>query len=528
MHTNVAWTLVIVVSFLSLPLRSQTYTDLHDFVCSTDGCGPANAVLVQGRDGNIYGTTGYGGTYNYGTIFKITPSGTFSVIYSFSSQTVAWSPQAGVSLGLDGNLYGTTMFGGPTNAGTLFSSTPSGAVTILYNFDLFSGQGYRPSVPLILGADGNFYGLAHSTVGFSITPAGSYSALTTSLPASPDWAGLVQAKNGNFYSTTYDGGTNASGTIFQMSSSGVVKVIYNFDTVHGGWGYAPLVEDAQGVMYGTENQGGSFGGGVVFKTTTAGKLTVLHNFIHQDPTGGWNVAAGVVLGNDGNLYGSTEAGGASGVGVLYKLSRSGSYQQLYSFDGPHGAWPTATAMQHTNGKLYGWASGGANSTYVIWSFDAGLKPFVALVLRQGQVGQTVQILGNGLTGTTKVKFGTASASFSVVSDTFMTSVVPSTATTSKISVITPSRALISNMPFRVLPAITSYAPTSGPVGSQVVITGTGLVQLKKITFNGVTATFTSNSATQVTATVPLGATTGKISITTLGGAATGPGTFTVN
>src|SRR5581483_10701140 len=87
-------------------------------------------------------------------------------------------------------------------------------------------------------------------------------------------------------------------------------------------------------------QGGATGGGVVFKTTTSGTLKVLHNFIHQDPVGGWNVAAGLVLGNDGNLYGSTSAGGSSGYGVLYKISRSGSYQQLYSFDLTHGAWPT--------------------------------------------------------------------------------------------------------------------------------------------------------------------------------------------
>jgi hypothetical protein len=151
------------------------------------------------------------------------------------------------------------------------------------------------------------------------------------------------------------------------------------------------------------------------------------------------------------------------------------------------------------------------------------------VTTAGKAGQVIQVLGNGLTGATSVKFGTGSAtSFKVVSDTYMTAVVPVTATTGAVTVAVPSGFRVSSKNFRVLPAISSFSPTSGPVGTHVVITGTGLTQTTTVTFGGVAAaTIISKSATQVTAIVPTGAKTGKIAITTPGGTATSAATFTV-
>jgi hypothetical protein len=147
----------------------------------------------------------------------------------------------------------------------------------------------------------------------------------------------------------------------------------------------------------------------------------------------------------------------------------------------------------------------------------------------GTAGKTIEILGNGLTGTTKVMFGSGSASFTIVSDTNITAVVPASGTSGTVSVTTPSSTLKSKQIFKVLPVISSFSPTSGPVGTQVTIAGSGLTGASKVTFGGVKATaFTVNSGTQVTATVPTGALTGKIKITTAGGSATSPGTFTVN
>ena len=164
---------------------------------------------------------------------------------------------------------------------------------------------------------------------------------------------------------------------------------------------------------------------------------------------------------------------------------------------------------------------------MVYRFNHGLKPFVKLMTKSGKPGQTVEILGQGLTGTTKVIFGTGSASFTVISDTYMTAVVPVTGTTGSVKVTTPSGVLTSTQIFKVIPTISSFTPTSGPVGTQVVIKGTGLTQTTKVTFGDVTASFVVNAATQVSATVPTAAITSKITITTTGGVATSSGTFTV-
>jgi hypothetical protein len=163
---------------------------------------------------------------------------------------------------------------------------------------------------------------------------------------------------------------------------------------------------------------------------------------------------------------------------------------------------------------------------VIFSLDVGLGPFVSLVLWSGKVGQSVQVLGQGFTGTTAVKVGGSAASFNVVSDNYLTAVVPA-GTSGNVTVTTPGGTLTSSRQYKVVPIISGISPGSGPVGSSVVITGTGLTQASKVTFGSKAAAFTVNSDTQVTATVPVGAVTNKISITTPGGKATSPSKFTV-
>jgi len=150
-------------------------------------------------------------------------------------------------------------------------------------------------------------------------------------------------------------------------------------------------------------------------------------------------------------------------------------------------------------------------------------------LFEGKVGKTIEILGQGLTGTTKVSFhGVSATTFSVVSDTYLTVVVPAGATTGSVTVSTPGGKLTSNRVFRVTPAILSFSPASGPVGTPVTITGTSFTGAKKVTFGGVKATtFSVDSDTQITATVPTGAKTGKIQVTTPGGTATSATDFTV-
>jgi hypothetical protein len=186
--------------------------------------------------------------------------------------------------------------------------------------------------------------------------------------------------------------------------------------------------------------------------------------------------------------------------------------------------------QHTGGKLYGQTNtGGANGLGALFSFDVGMKAFVTELPASGKVAKAVGILGGGFTGTTGVNFNGTNATFSVVSNTYISTTVPTGATTGTINVVTPSGTLKSNLKFRVTPAIVSFSPPSGHVGASVVITGNSFTGATKVTFGGIAATaFTVNSYTQITATVPVGAITGKIQVITPGGNATSATVFTVN
>lgn len=160
---------------------------------------------------------------------------------------------------------------------------------------------------------------------------------------------------------------------------------------------------------------------------------------------------GLAQATDGNLYGTTNLGGSSGYGTLFQISTSGAYKLLYSFNNLIGRYPLAGLMQHTNGKLYGTTSNGG-SRGTVYSLDMGLGPFVTFVRANGKVGQTAQILGQGLTGTTNVTFnGLPATSFLVGSDTYIRAVIPSGATTGPVVVTTPQGILTSNKNFLVIP-----------------------------------------------------------------------------
>jgi hypothetical protein len=162
--------------------------------------------------------------------------------------------------------------------------------------------------------------------------------------------------------------------------------------------------------------------------------------------------AGLVLASNGRLYGSTYRGNPNNWGVLFGVSKSGAYRSLYQFDGTHGGQPEATAMQHTDGKIYGLAQWGGPyyDGGVIYSFDLGLKPFVSTLTKWGRVGDIVQVLGEGFADTTQVTFGSTPATFIVISDHFITAVVPAKATTGLVRVVTTSGALTSNRKYRVV------------------------------------------------------------------------------
>jgi uncharacterized repeat protein (TIGR03803 family) len=433
---------------------------------------------------------------------------------------------SGLTLGTDGNFYGTTWGGGVYENGTVFKVSTSGTLTTLHSCASSEGS---PVAPPIQGKDKSFYGVTYGPnnyTAYEISAAGAYKTVGSSGPPYVE-APLLQASDGNFYgpsvSTNVNGGC---GSIFRMSATGTVSTVYTFDNTHGCNPVGPLVQDAKGYLYGTTWSGGSFDLGVVFRLTTKGVLTVLHDF---DGTTGGEPVAGLVLATDGNFYGGTTISGMGLGGVLFEVTATGDYAVLYdSGDGQYGWGFSPTPTQHTNGKIYGLAGGGAYGDGVLYSLDVGLAPFAKLMTTQGTAGQIVQLLGQGFTGTTAVMFGTGSASFTVVSDTYMTARVPATGTTGYVAMTTPSGALTSSQTFKVLPVITSFTPTSGPVGTEVTITGSGFIGATKVTFGGVTATtYIVNSGTQIIVTVPAGAKTGTIAVTTPGGTAISKATFTV-
>jgi uncharacterized repeat protein (TIGR03803 family) len=365
----------------------------------TDGQLPEGA-LVQASDGNFYGTTSDGGTSvtssGYGgTIFKLTPSGQLTTLYSFCSRagssgencTDGVDPQPSLVQGADGNLYGVTEQGGTgsysdvSHSGTIFKITPTGVFTTLYNFcsqaDCTDGDGPNG---LTLGSDGNFYGTTYYggtnpydgiTGGtfFKITSAGTLTTLYNFCSKvdcadgdGPD-AALVQGSDGNFYGATLDGGgtlcvdgpTSGCGTIFKITPTGVLTTIYNFCSATNcsdGWAdHSSLVEGSDGSYYGTNIAGGEYsnstecqyGCGTIFTITAAGVLTTLHNFCSENNPGnctdGAQALTNLILGTDGNVYGATFIGGNSvancpygeGCGTAFQITPGGAFTVLYNF-----------------------------------------------------------------------------------------------------------------------------------------------------------------------------------------------------
>jgi len=353
------------------------YPEVIEFLSAGAVSGPPRnpvAALVQGSDGNLYGTTAYGGAYGQGTVFQVATNGVLTPLVSFNG-TNGSRPSAALLQASDGDFYGTTAFGGTNrNNGTIFQMTPAGALTTLVSFN--GTNGAEPFAGLIQGSDGNFYGTTVlggiNNLGsvFQMTPAGELTTLFsfngTNNGAFP-FGGLTLGTNGNFYGATSaygtaDGGSTAGhvAIAFQVTPAGLLSPLASLSGASAN-SVAGLVLGTNGLFYGTTEHGGdvslngAWGGfGTVFRMTSTGALTTLVSF---GGSNGSYCVSGLVQGNDGYFYGTTAGGGWSstvtGGGTLFKMTPTGSLTTLVSFNGANGCSPQAPLIQASDGNFYG-------------------------------------------------------------------------------------------------------------------------------------------------------------------------------
>jgi uncharacterized repeat protein (TIGR03803 family) len=374
----------MLVATQSVP--AQTFTVLYSFKGVPDAASPM-AGLVMGGRGNLYGTTSAGGTSNNGTVFKLGTTGE-AVLYSFCIRTNCADgafPVAPLLRDKTGNLYGTTSNGGISGNGVVFKLDASGKESVLHRFAGHLKDGNNPQAGLIRDAASNLYGTTtyggsfDDGIVFKVNKAGKETVLydfTGGMDGgNPQYGSLRRDATGNLYGTTYTGGSfscggsDGCGTVFKLDL-GKETVFHNFAGGDGANPYAGVIRDAAGNLYGTTAFGGPAQNGTVFKLDAGGRETILYGF-----TGGTDGAfpyGGLVRDAVGNLYGTTNVGGASGWGVVFKVDANGTETVLYSFTGgADGGLPFGNLIRDGAGNLYGTTNvGGASNFGVVFK----LKP----------------------------------------------------------------------------------------------------------------------------------------------------------
>ncbi len=457
---------------LSLAVRAQaqTFSYFTNFSARDNG-----SSVMQATDGNLY-MGGGPGAYGRGAILRVTPSGGFNVLYSFCAQRGCPDgdyPSA-LILGSDGNLYGATESGGTRiGGGTVYKLTLGGELTTLYSFcnnsECTDGSG---PYGIIQASDGNLYGLTsnggyltNGTI-FRVSPTGEFTVLhyfclnSSCGSDAPAPTGLIQGIDGNLYGTTRFGGPHNGGVLYKLTLAGEYTVVYDFcslsDCLDGG-GPNQIVQDAKGNFFGTNYGGGSKGYGTVFEITSKNQYIVLDNFDFVLGT-----PIGLTLASDGNFYGASVGASNYGTGgTVFEVTPKGELTFLNIFGNScaldTGWYPDGPIFQNTEGTLYGATSYGNSlgdcgpygSGYGTMYSVSGLPALVETAPLAGPVGQSVIILGNGLTGSTSVTFNGVEAAFTVESDTYIKATVPKGAKTGVVSVVTPSGTLYSNPQFVV-------------------------------------------------------------------------------
>jgi uncharacterized repeat protein (TIGR03803 family) len=516
------WAVILISGATAIAAPAQTLTTLVRFDF-THGAYPGNMSLVQGTDGNLYGTTSGGGAKGGGTIFKVTPSGSLTTLYSFCSQagcTDGAGPYAGLVLASDGDFYGTTVSGGGgscnNGCGTVFKITPKGTLTTIHTFDGLDGAG--PCGALVQATDGFFYG-------------------TTS------------AGGANNLGTTYFCGAlfeepSASGTIFKINPGGTLTTLHSFDGSDGADPVAGLVQGADGNFYGTASAGGYYGDdscgsgpggcGTVFKITSGGTLTTLHSF-NANIDGAAGPLGRLVEATDGNFYGTTLYGGCydETCGAVFEITTGGALTTLIGFCRNNhcssGSSPNAGLIQATDGNLYGtlpyagpagWDGGDVFEMTPGGGWDNPPYAFCSQVVFFFNGGYLcldgANPIGGLLQATNGILYGTTS-----FGGQLGTAAVAQSAVGSDLGCGTVFSLDMNLGPF------VAFVRDFGRVGQTGGILGQGFTGATSVSLNGVPASFTVISNTFIAATVPPGATTGFVTVTTPSGTLTSNQPFTV-
>jgi uncharacterized repeat protein (TIGR03803 family) len=470
--------LILALAGIAIPAQAQSFTLLHSFAGGTDGSWPMG--LAQGTNGYLYGTTEFGGANNYGTVFKISTSGTETIL---DNPDVNPSYPA-LTLATNGDFYGAYS----TGSGTLYKVTPSGVLTVIAG-ELCQGTdcGSDVTATLMQASNGDLYGTTeqgglynNSGFLFKVTTAGDLTVLHNfcetqnsegeCLDGHGPFTQLVEGTNGILYGMSQSNGNYAGGTIFQTTLAGDFKTLYTFcslaNCADGAEPKAALVQGPDGNFYGVTSSGGTGPngtGGTFFTMTPAGAITTLYNFCTLTNCADGDHALALTLGTDGNFYGMTGNDGANGYGTIFQITPSGTLTTEHNFDLTDG-WPNNNSyngpelIQDTNGTFYGTTEeGGANyencsgvCNGTVFSLSMHLGPFVETLPVSGKVGSAVKILGTNLTGSTSVTFNGVAATFKVASSTEITTTVPTGATTGVVKVVTSKgTTLTSNLNFTV-------------------------------------------------------------------------------
>ncbi len=371
---------LLLLTFAAQTAAAQTYTVLYTFQGGTDGGFP-NAGVYRDSSGNLYGITNTAGNrndcndYGCGTVYKLTASGQFSVLHTFTGGADGWPNATWGALIPDpaGNMYGVASIGGLRDNGTVFQVTPSGGFTVRHTFPSSNNDGLGPQFSLTRDATtGLIYGTtfnggAHNFGAvFVLSNAGIGADIVVHSFSFGDGAfpqgSVASDGQGNLYGTAGQGGADNCGVAFKVRTIGAgYTVLHNFACAPDGYFPGSVVLDAQGNMYGGTQEGGdaaacpAFGCGIIFKVTPSGQETILHTFHGTEGA----VPNELMWGADGNLWGTTAGGGTHDQGTIFKITTDGTYTDVYNFEGGlNGGVPYAGLTQDSEGNFYSTVGGG--------------------------------------------------------------------------------------------------------------------------------------------------------------------------